>query len=79
LENIKDYVNHKYPKLAQPTIRKVYDGIVSLKTMPYRGRIGREEGTRELVLAPLPYIAVYRVREQDIEVLHIYHGAQEQS
>jgi len=25
---------------------------------------------------PLPYIAVYRVREQSIEVLRIYHGVQ---
>jgi plasmid stabilization system protein ParE len=26
---------------------------------------------------PLPYIAVYRVKEQDIEVLRIYHAAQD--
>ena len=39
--------------------------------------IGREKGTRELVLSPLPYIAVYRVRESTIEILHIWHGAQD--
>jgi plasmid stabilization system protein ParE len=26
---------------------------------------------------PLPYIAVYRVKEQSIEVVRIYHGAQD--
>jgi plasmid stabilization system protein ParE len=26
---------------------------------------------------PLPYIAVYRVKEQSIEVLRIYHAAQD--
>jgi plasmid stabilization system protein ParE len=40
--------------------------------------VGREEGTRELLFPPLAYIAVYRVNEQSIEILRIYHAAQEQ-
>jgi len=76
LEHIKDYLQESHPHLAQPTVLRLYDGICSLKTMPNRGRIGREEGTRELVFAPLPYVAAYRVREQTIEILHIYHGRQ---
>jgi toxin ParE1/3/4 len=39
--------------------------------------MGREGGTRELVFTRLPYIVAYRVKEQDIEVLHIYHAAQQ--
>jgi plasmid stabilization system protein ParE len=27
-------------------------------------------------LPRLPYIVVYRVKEKDVEILHIYHGAQ---
>ncbi len=50
--------------------------IRSLREWPYRGRVGREDGTRELLFPPLPYIAVYRVEEQSIEVLRIYHAAQ---
>jgi toxin ParE1/3/4 len=45
--------------------------------LPYRGRPGREEGTRELLFPPLPYIAVYRVNKDAIEVLRIYHPAQD--
>jgi plasmid stabilization system protein ParE len=55
----------------------LYEGVRSLKTMPHRGRAGREEGTRELVFTDLPYIAVYRVKEQSVEILRIYHGAQD--
>ncbi len=76
LEHIKDYLTEHHPQLARPTVLKLYQTIRSLKTMPYRGRMGREAGTRELVLTPLPFIAAYRVKEQAIEVLHIYHGAQ---
>ena len=42
-----------------------------------RGRPGREEGTGEILFPPTPYVAVYRVREQTIEVMRIYHAAQD--
>ena len=57
-------------------MRKVYETIRSLKEWPHRGRPGREDGTRELLFSPLPYVAVYRVTEQSIEVIRIHHGAQ---
>jgi toxin ParE1/3/4 len=76
LDHISTYLKDHHPHYRQPTIRKLYEAIRSLKTLPYRGRIGREEGTRELSFSPLPYVAVYRVKEQSIEVLRIYHTAQ---
>jgi toxin ParE1/3/4 len=76
LEHIKDYLTEHSPHLAQSTVRELYETIRSLKASPNRGRMGRIEGTRELVFSHLPYIAAYRVKEQTIEVLHIYHTAQ---
>jgi hypothetical protein len=55
-------------------MRKLYQAIRSLKKWPHRGRPS-EDGTRELLFPPLPYFAVYRVCEQCIEVLRIYHAA----
>jgi toxin ParE1/3/4 len=60
-------------------MRKLYETIRSLRQSPYRGRPGSEEGTREVVFPPLPYVAVYRVKGQTLEVLRIYHGAQDRS
>ena len=60
-------------------MRKLYEAVSSLREWPYRGRLGREEGTRELLFPPLPYIVVYRVKEQSIEVLRIYHAAQDRA
>jgi toxin ParE1/3/4 len=76
LEHIKDYLSEHYPHLAQSTVLELYETIRSLKASPQRGRMGREGGTRELVLTRLPYIVAYRIKEEDIEVLHIYHAAQ---
>ena len=77
LRNISDYLKERYPHYRQPTMRKLYETIRSLKQWPRRGRPGSEEGTREILLPPLPYVAVYRVTEQAIEVLRVYHGAQD--
>jgi addiction module RelE/StbE family toxin len=76
LEHIKDYLVEHYPHLAQSTVLELYETICCLKTSPRRGRLGRDEGIRELVLPRLPYIVAYRLKEQAIEILHIYHGAQ---
>jgi plasmid stabilization system protein ParE len=68
-----------FSSLHEANVLRLYEGIRDLKNTPYLGRPGREEGTRELVFAPLPYIAVYRIKDQFIEVLGIYHGAQSRS
>jgi toxin ParE1/3/4 len=79
LQGINDYLQQHHPHYRQPTMRKLYETIRSLRHAPYRGRPGAEEGTREILFPPLPYVAVYRVteRQQTLEVLRVYHGAQD--
>lgn len=77
LEGIKNYLQEHYPHFAEPTVRRIYESIRSLRASPNRGRPGRRSGTRELVLTPLPYIVVYWVKGGAVEVLHIYHGARD--
>lgn len=76
LRHIADYLSDHHPRYRKPTLRKLYTAIQSLKRWPDRGRLGRVESTRELLFPPLPYVAVYRITEEDVEVLRIYHGAQ---
>lgn len=77
LAHISNYLKDHRPNYRQPTMRKLYEAIRSLKESPHRGRLGREDGTRELLFPPLPYVAVYRAKEQSIEVIRIYHAAQD--
>lgn len=79
LTNISEYLKTRFPHYRQPTMRKLYDTIRSLQDSPHRGRLGREAGTRELLFRPLPYIAVYRVRGDTVEILRIDHAAQDRS
>ena len=77
LERIFDYLEEHQPSLAQPTVRKLYEAARSLRQFAYRGRTGQAANTRELVLVPLPYVIVYRVREQVVEISRILHTSQE--
>ena len=77
LTNINNYLQKHYPQFAESTVRAIYERVRSLKTMPNRGRPGHRSGTRELLLSPLPYIVVYRVKDETVEILHIDHGAQD--
>jgi addiction module RelE/StbE family toxin len=61
---------------ANRIARAIYEAVQSLRTMPYRGRYGRLEDTRELVIPRLPYIVVYQVSEERLLILNVVHGAQ---
>lgn len=70
------YIRAQNPSAAERVAHTIYDSISSLTTLPRRGRIGRVDGTRELVLSPLPFIVVYRVVEEAVEIARIIHGSQ---
>ena len=77
LSNIIRRVQQDNPEAAAKVAAILFDGYGTLGQFPRRGRKGRIEGTRELVFPGLPYIVVYRIQDQDLEILRIYHGAQD--
>jgi len=77
IESIKNYLDRHHPHLSEPTVRATYERTCSLKVAPNIGRPGHRSGTRELPLTPLPYVIVYTVKPEAVEILHIYHGSQD--
>jgi toxin ParE1/3/4 len=75
-EHIINYIREQNPSAASRVARSIYERISSLESFPNSGRIGRVESTRELVMAPLPFIVVYRVKNTVVEIARILHGAQ---
>src|ERR1035437_3328182 len=65
LEHISNYLKDRYPHYCQPTLRKLYEAIRSLKESPHRGRLGREDGTRDFVPSHALYCRVPREGEYD--------------
>jgi plasmid stabilization system protein ParE len=77
LEGIANYLFLHHPTFAASTLQRLYDAAKSLKTFPYAGRAGMKSGTRELVLAPLPYLMIYAVDDHAIHILRFLHTAQD--
>jgi toxin ParE1/3/4 len=75
---ICDYISeHASPVIARRVATSIYQNISQLTKFPASGRTGRQPETRELVFAGLPYVAVYRLRSDAVEILRILHGAQQ--
>jgi len=73
---IVEYVREDNVLAARRIANAIFQSIADLATMPGRGRVGRAEGTRELLLTRLPYIVVYEIIEDSVQILRIRHAAQ---
>ncbi len=77
LMTISEYIERdRSLDTANRACRKIYQAIQELVIMPNLDRFGRVQGTRELVVAPLPYVVIYQVFPERLLVLNIVHGAQ---
>jgi len=77
LTNISDYIYKRDgAEAARKVALRIYEAIGGLVRVPHLGRGGRKRGTRELILSDIPYLAVYRLRDDEIEIDRILHGAQ---
>lgn len=75
LEAIQDYIAQENPMVAGRLVATIRQRVQQLQEHPQLGRPGRVPGTRELVIGGTPYVAPYRVRDQQVEILALYHGA----
>ena len=74
---ICDYIDaHSSGAAARRVALAIHEGIDLLAKFPEYGRTGRKPDTRELVFENLPYLAVYRIHKNVIEILRIFHGSQ---
>lgn len=77
LEDIGDYIARDDPGAALHMVERVETCTSGLEANPERGRRGRVDGTRELVIPGTPYLVVYRLGATSVDVLRVLHGAQQ--
>ncbi|MGV3549680.1 type II toxin-antitoxin system RelE/ParE family toxin [Rhizobium sp.] len=75
LDEIGAYIAFDNPKAAK-VVSRIVTAADQLREFPHSGRLGRKKNSRELVLADIPYIIVYRVVGERIQVTTIFHAAQ---
>jgi addiction module RelE/StbE family toxin len=74
VDEIAGYIAKDNPARASSFVVELRDAVTKLQLHPGMGRAGRVPGTRELVLHK-NYIAIYRVRGDDVEILRLHHVA----
>ena len=72
---IFDHIEIDNPRAAIAIDERIQAQIEGLADFPENGRIGRVEGTRELVIVGTPFIAAYQITADHVRVLRILHGA----
>jgi plasmid stabilization system protein ParE len=76
LSYIRLYLQSQSPAAARKFGRRLRDACFSLSDFPERDRVGGVPGTRENV-AVWPYVIVYRVTDTEVQILRVWHGAQD--
>jgi toxin ParE1/3/4 len=75
LNSEAEYIARDNPAAASRTVDLIMTAVNHLSEHPALGRAGRVPGTRELVIPGTPYIIPYRIRENTVEVLRVFHAA----
>ena len=81
LLDILRYLAPRNPAAARRMQSVIRAKVGALAAAPYMGRAGRIAerlgGTRELAITGTPYLAVYRVRPDSVQILTVVHGARD--
>jgi addiction module RelE/StbE family toxin len=73
LAEIFDFIARDKPDAATRTIDRVAQLVDLLARVFFGGR--RVRGTREMIVPNLPYIVIYRVRRDAVEIISVVRGA----
>jgi addiction module RelE/StbE family toxin len=65
------------PEAARKVVKRIQQAVERLADFPESGRLGQVAGTRELVVPGLPYLVVYRVGKESVEILRVFHTSQD--
>ncbi len=73
LDEIEAYATADSPAMAVKVVVKIITAVTLLREQQGIGRAGRVPGTKELLVSGLPYIIPYRVKDETVQILRVYH------
>lgn len=74
LVEAQNYIARDNPAAAEAVAQRVWDAAKRLCDNPEIGRQGHVQGTREWPVSQTPYLIVYRVKNDAVEILRVWHG-----
>ena len=74
LEGIADYLLAVHPPAWERLLARVEVTAGYLLKFPHMGKVGLVEGTREFVLSGTPYILVFRLKHDVVQIVSVRDG-----
>jgi len=76
LEDEASYIALENPKAADDFVDAIFASVEKLAWFPAMGREGRVKDTREWAVPNWSYLIPYRVREDRLQILGVFHTRQ---
>jgi toxin ParE1/3/4 len=77
LKQVESYIAKDNPSAAIDTVLKIIKSVAMLADNLLMGRVGRIFDTRELIINGTPFILPYRVKQNHIEILRVFHSSRQ--
>lgn len=75
LQALHQYITRENSSAANKVAKRILKAVDLLSDQSGMGRKGRVLATRELIIPGTPFIIPYRVKNQRIEILRVFHCA----
>ncbi len=76
LDRIYAWIAKDRPRSADSTIDRILESAERLGRFPHMGHVGKAPATYEWVVPGSPYIVVYKINADEVDVIAVFHGAQ---
>jgi toxin ParE1/3/4 len=79
LENLKDikaFIDKESPKSAKMVATKIKNTVSFLQDNPHMGKLSLVDGFREIPVPNLPFIIPYKVVDDKIVIVRVFHTKQ---
>ena len=73
LDHLYEYIAEDNFSAAREMVSRIFEAVQNLKKHPRMGRDGRCGGTRELIIGKTPYVVVYVLKGDEIQIVAVIH------
>ena len=77
LEILAYFASIEEKETGQRIVDRLFTATGRLENFPLSGKVGSVPDTREIVLAELPYILVYTIQGDIVQIVNVVHTARE--
>lgn len=79
LEDELEFIAKDNPLAAKQVAQRIYRAVSLLAEQSHIGKPGRISGTRELLVPKTRYLIPYRINNNRIEILRVFHTSRKPS